>query len=166
MRRLHDDGDAHGRDFRVDRFGNLVGQALLHLQPPREHLDEPRDLAQPDHPGARDVRHVTFAEKRQQMVLAQAVEIDILDDHHLAIIDREQRVVQYLIDVGAVSTGQKPVRLLDAPGRVEQPLAGRILAHLGEQTPDQLLHRSILYLDCGRSVGAIGRCAVCQSARS
>jgi hypothetical protein len=30
---------------------------------------------------------VTLAEERQQVVLAQAVEVDVLDDHHLAVIN-------------------------------------------------------------------------------
>ena len=49
----------------------------------------------------RNVGDVALAEERQQVMLAQAVEVDVLDDHHLAIIDREQRVVQHLVDVGA-----------------------------------------------------------------
>ena len=40
-------------------------------------------------------------------MLAEAVEVDVLDDHHLVIIDREQRVVQNLIDVRVVSAGQE-----------------------------------------------------------
>ena len=38
---------------------------------------------------ARNVRDVTLAEERQQVVLAEAIEVDVLDDHHLAIVDGE-----------------------------------------------------------------------------
>ncbi len=69
----------------------------------------------------RDVRDVALAEERQQMVLAEAVEVDVLDDHHLVIIDGEQRVVEHRIDVGRVAARQEPQRLLDALRRVEQP---------------------------------------------
>ena len=48
----------------------------------------------------RNVRDVTFAEERQQVVLAQAVEVDVLDDHHLAVIDGEQRVVDDRVHIG------------------------------------------------------------------
>ena len=105
-----------------------LGQPLLHLQPAAEDVDEPRNLAEADHLVARNVGDVALAEKRQQMMLAQAVEIDVLDDHHLAVVDREQRPVQDLIDVGAVAAGEKRQRLLDPLRRIEQTLALRILA--------------------------------------
>ena len=92
---------------------------------------------------------VALAEERQQVVLAQAVEVDVLDDHHLAIIDREQRVVQHLVDVRRVPARQKLERLFDAFRRMGSPSRAGILAELREQLPDQILHPSILYLDCG-----------------
>ena len=125
MRRFHHDGDAERRDLVADRVGDLVGQPLLHLQAAAEDVDEPRNLAEADHLVARNVGDVALAEERQQVMLAQAVEVDVLDDHHLAIIDREQRVVEHLVDVGVVSAGQKLERLLDPLRRVEQPLAAR-----------------------------------------
>ena len=119
---FHHHRHAERRDLLADRVGNLVRQALLNLQPAAEHVDEPRDLAEPDHLAARNVGDVALAEERQQMVLAQAVEVDVLDDHHLAIIDREQRVVQDFVDVGLVSAGQEPERLLDPLRRVDAAL--------------------------------------------
>ena len=114
-------------------FGDLIGQPLLHLEPAAEHVDQPRDLAQADDLRARDVGDVALPEERQQMMLAQAVEVDVLDDHHLAIIDGEQRVVQYLVDVRRVPAGQEPERLLDAPRRVAQSLALGIFPELRQQ---------------------------------
>ena len=87
MRALHDDGDAERRDLLLDHLGDLMREPLLHLQPAREHVDETRNLAEADHPLLRDVGDVAFAEERQQVVLAQAVEVDVLDDHHLAVIN-------------------------------------------------------------------------------
>jgi len=40
-------------DLLVDRLGNLLGQALLNLEPPGIHVDEARDLAQADLSGLR-----------------------------------------------------------------------------------------------------------------
>ena len=57
------------------------------------HLDDARDLGQPDDPAARDVRDRGGAEERQQMVLAQRRERDVPDDHHLAVIDLEDGAV-------------------------------------------------------------------------
>ena len=71
----------------------------------------------------RDVGDVAPAEERQQVVLAQAVEVDVLDDHHLVIIDGEQRVVEHGIDVGRVAAREEPERLLDALRRVDQSFA-------------------------------------------
>ena len=66
---------------------HLMREPLLHLQPPREDVDQPRDLAEADHLLLRDVGDVALAEERQQVVLAEAVEVDVLDDHHLAVIN-------------------------------------------------------------------------------
>ena len=88
---------------------------------------------------------MALAEERQQVVLAQAVEVDVLDDHHLVIIDGEQRVVEHLVDVGAVPAGQKLVRLLHPLRRVAQSFARRIFAEVRQQLRDRVLHPSILY---------------------
>ena len=93
---FHDDGDAERGDLFADGVGDLVRQPLLHLQAPAEDVDEPRNLAQADHLGARNVGDVALAEKRQQVVLAETVEVDVLDDDHLAVVDCEQRVVEHL----------------------------------------------------------------------
>src|SRR5207249_8507730 len=42
VRRFHDDRDAERRDLVANRPGDLIGEPLLHLEPPREHVDEPR----------------------------------------------------------------------------------------------------------------------------
>ena len=86
--------------FSRDGLGDLVGHPLLQLQPAREDVDQPRNLAEADHLAVRDVGDVALAEERQQVMLAQAVEVDVAHDHHLAIIDAEQRAVQHGVDVG------------------------------------------------------------------
>ena len=88
-----------GLIFSVMVARDLVGQALLQLQPPREDVDEARDLAEADHLAVRDVGDVALAEERQQVMLAHAVEVDVAHDHHLAIIDVEQRAIEHLVDV-------------------------------------------------------------------
>ena len=77
VRAFDDDGDAQGIDLLADGVGDLAGEPLLHLQPSREHVDESRDLAESDDAALRDVRDVALAEERQQMVLAEAVEVDV-----------------------------------------------------------------------------------------
>jgi hypothetical protein len=79
-------------------FSTIV--SLLQLQAAGKDVDEPRDLAQPNHAPIRNIGDVTLAEERQQVVLAQAVEVDVPDDDHLVIIDAEQRAVEHFIDIG------------------------------------------------------------------
>ena len=50
------------------------------------------------------------------MMLAEAVEVDVLDDDHLAIIDAEERAVDDLVDVAPVSAREEGQRLVDALG--------------------------------------------------
>ena len=78
---------------RLDRLGDLRREPLLHLQPAREHVDDARDLAEADHAAVRNVGDVALAEERQQVMLAQAVEVDVAHDHHLVILDGEERAV-------------------------------------------------------------------------
>jgi hypothetical protein len=59
----------------------------MHLQPPAERIDDARQLAQPDDLRARKIGDVTPAEEREQVVLAETVVIDVLDNDHFAVID-------------------------------------------------------------------------------
>ena len=107
----------------------------------RENVSTSRGiLLKPMHPPLRNVGDVAAAEERQQMMLAQAVEVDVLDDHHLVIIDGEQGVVEDRIDVRRIPAREEPQRFLDALGRVEQPLARRVFAKLREELPDDVPH--------------------------
>ena len=94
---------------------------------------------------ARDVRDVAFSEKRQQMMLAERIEVDVLDDHHLVIIDGEQRVVQDVIDVCAIPARQESQRLFDTRGRAREPFTVGVFTELDQEAPDQILHPRILH---------------------
>ena len=96
---LHDDRHAKRIDLFANRFSDLARQALLNLKPAAEDVDQPRSLAETNDFVSRDVCDVTFAEKRQDMVLAQAVEIDVLDDAISLHLDREQSAVEDLVDI-------------------------------------------------------------------
>ncbi len=76
-----------GAIFCLDRLGNLSRHPLLELQPAREHVDEPGNLAESDDSAVGDVRDVTLAEERQQMVLAQTVVVDVAHDYHFTVVD-------------------------------------------------------------------------------
>ena len=63
---------------------------------------------------ARDVRDRGRPEERQQVVLAQRVERDVLDDDHLAVVDVEDRVVDEPLGVDVIAGGQLGVHPVDA----------------------------------------------------
>ena len=97
-----------------------------------------------------NVGDVALAEERQQVVLAQAVEIDVLHDHHLAVVDGEQCVVEDFVDVHAVAAREELERLFDALGGVEEPFAARIFSELGKELPYERLHYPEFYARNGR----------------
>src|SRR4029077_5477353 len=92
---------AGGLDRIHDHPGDLLGQALLQLRPPRVHVDQPGQLAYAEHPAAGDIADMAAAEERQHVVFAQAVDLDVPDDDHAAGLLREARAVDQLLYVGA-----------------------------------------------------------------
>src|SRR5215204_3318827 len=88
MSGLDHDTDAGRVELRLERFRDLYGEPLLHLQSSCKCIDDSWNLAEADHFLVRQIPHVHLAEERQQMMLAHAEEIDILDDHHLVVFDR------------------------------------------------------------------------------
>src|SRR5262249_10054568 len=84
MRALHHHADAERIDLLVDDLRDLIGEALLDLQAATEGIDDARDLAEANDAVAWEIRNVTLAEEGQQMMLAQAIEVDVLDNHHFA----------------------------------------------------------------------------------
>src|SRR5262245_37872525 len=141
MRGFHDDGYAQRFQLAGQRFGDFSSEPLLHLQPPREHVDDAWDLAQSDDFPVRDVRHVALAKERQQVMLAEAVHVDVAHHHHFVVVHGEERAVDDFVDVCLVAAGQKPERLVDTSRRFEEPLARRILAELCQQLPNEFLHQ-------------------------
>ena len=77
----------------------------------------------------------------KQVVLAQAVEGDVLDDHHLAVVDLEDGVVDQPIGIDPVAGGQLAVHAPHARGCCGQALAIRILAHLEQDLAHGRLDR-------------------------
>jgi hypothetical protein len=67
------------------RVGDLRRQPLLHLRPPGEALDQPGELAEADDLAVGQVRHVRPTGERQQVVLAERVELDVAQQHDLVV---------------------------------------------------------------------------------
>src|SRR5687767_4156247 len=172
MGALTNDRHAQWIDFLENLLGNLIRHPLLDLQTSRKHVDQPWNLAQTDHMTPGNVGDVALPEKRQNVMLAKTVEINVLDDDHLVVIDGEQCAVEDGVDIGVVTAGQEPERAFDALRGADESFAGWIFAQLGEQAPDQILHDRIVTVSealpfsrpwrLRRLTGhGVPRCAVC-----
>src|SRR5262252_4415901 len=74
MLRFHHDRDTARLQYLLDRTRDLRGQVLLRLQAPRVHVDQPRQLGEPDHPFDRSIGDVRLAVERHHVVLAMRME--------------------------------------------------------------------------------------------
>ncbi len=126
---LDDHTHPAGPDDLLDGHGDLGGELLLDLQPARVHVHDAGDLRKTDHLAVRQVGHVRLADEGQHVVLAERVELDILDDHHLVVFRGKYRLVHDLFQGLPVTLGQELNRLRCPLRRLEQPLARHVLAH-------------------------------------
>ena len=76
----------------VNGLGDLRGHGFLRLEAAGEHLDHAGELAEAHDTSTRDVGDVHLAEEGQQVVLAQAVHLDVLYQHHVAVALGEERI--------------------------------------------------------------------------
>ncbi len=120
--------DAGGVGHLLDRLGDFPGEIFLDLQAPGEHVDNPGDLRQPQHLAGWNVGDMGLADEGQQMMFAQRVQLDVLDDHHLVVIRGEQCTVDHAFDTFGVAVTQV-LHGLGCPFRgVQQTLAIRVFA--------------------------------------
>ena len=120
--------DATGIGRIHDRFRNLLRQSLLNLQPACIHIDDASDFGQAQHLARRQITDVTIPEKRQYVMFAQRVKLDVLDDHDFVQVRIEQRIVDYGIDVLLVSSREELNGICGALWRPNQAIASFILA--------------------------------------
>ena len=77
-----------------------------------------------------------FAEKRQQVVFAQAEKFDVFYHHHFIVRDAECRAVQNLIHALVITAGQKLQRFFVALRRLAQSFAVGIFADQADNFSD------------------------------
>src|SRR5262245_28435944 len=126
----------------------LLGHALLHLRPVRQHLDNSRQLAQPDDAPLWQIANVRLAHERQEMVFAHAGKFDVLDDHDLIVLLREALAEEFA-RVGVQPTEQLGVHAGDASRSIAQALAVGVLADRDKDLTDgrldaRLVNRLVL----------------------
>src|SRR4029077_20814621 len=107
-------------------------------------------LAESDYFSLRQIADVAAAEKREHVVLAQAVERDVLDQHHLVVVLVKDGASDDVGGAHTVAVGQLAQRSSNSVGSVTKALSARILAQLREQLLDQLTH-PIDWLDLGHA---------------
>ena len=123
MARLHDDGDALGLEDLHDGVGDFLGQAFLDLEAARVHLGDAGELGEADDGVGGDVANVhlqimglaigcarggtetCLAGKGYEVVLAQTVNFDILDNNHFVVALVEKRIVYDVFHVDLVALG-------------------------------------------------------------
>src|SRR3989454_871682 len=123
------------------RVRHLVGETLLHLEPAGKHLDHPWDLGETDQATVRQVGDVGPAEKGQQVVLAQRVDLDVAHADQVLVPLAVQRVTDHVRDGHVVAAGEPFERGLDAGRRLPEALPARVLAQLVEYFAHETFER-------------------------
>ena len=130
---LDHDADALRLELTLEPVGDLGREPLLDLQRARVVLDDARELRQPDDLVVGQVGDVRHADERQQVVLAERVEVDLAGHDQLVVVAvvRERRGVEGLrrqlldVRVDHAPRGLRERPVLDVRAeRLEQFLGG------------------------------------------
>ena len=134
MLRLDHHCNATGFQDFVDGSGDLGGEVLLGLQPPRKDVGEPRQLRQSDHTLDRRIGDMRPAIERHHVMLALRGKLDVTDQHEIVISGRlAESAIQHLRRAQMVALIKFVERLHDPPRRIEQTLTGRVFADIAQQ---------------------------------
>ena len=80
----------HHHSERIECILNTVfdlrGKSFLYLQASRIDIHYTGYLAKPGNPSVGNIGNMYFSKEWQHVVLAERIEINIFDDHHLAVI--------------------------------------------------------------------------------
>ncbi len=96
------------------------------------------NLGKADHLSGWHVGHMHAAQERQHVMLAQAVKLDIADDHHLVIADIEQGSIDDLFRICAVAAEQFCVHACNTPRGIEQAFPFRLFSQSRQELRDWL----------------------------
>ncbi len=87
---------------------------------------------------------MSLAEERKQMMLAHREELNVLHDHHLVIIDVEERIVENVRDVHRITAREELHGLLHALRCAHQSIARGVFAKTYEQFAIEILRRDTI----------------------
>jgi hypothetical protein len=125
---FEDNGDTFGFEDGFQGIADLLCEALLRLQSPRKHIDDPGDLAEADDVFIRHVTDVYLADKWQEMVFAEAIALDIGDDDHAVGFGRKHRAIDNGLEILAVAFCEELERFGSTLGGFEEPCTLRVFA--------------------------------------
>ena len=107
MLRFKDDSDALRWNEFLDGGCDISGHAFLNLQAACKNFDQARKFGEADHLIIRQIRDVALPEKWKQVVPAEAVKINVLDDHHFVGLHVEESVVQHLLWIHPITAREE-----------------------------------------------------------
>lgn len=141
-------GTGHNHSFRTEflhhNLADLRCHALLNLQAARIEINQPGELAEADCLSVGDISHGYFAEKRQDVVFAQGIELYVLDNDHARAFVSENSVVNQFVGILPVAACGVGYGLGRAHGGLYEALASDIFS---EQAYDGLIVPGD-FLDC------------------
>src|SRR5262249_28082775 len=106
----------------------------------RENINNARDLRNANYFSIGNVSDVSPADKRQQVMFAHRIELDVFYENDLACFGAEDCAIDDLSEVLAVSIREK-LKRTRGPGRCsEQPFALRIFADRLQQIAESFFH--------------------------
>src|SRR5262249_50278370 len=97
------------------------------------------ELGNSEDAAAGDVADVAASEERQHVMLAEAVDLDVLADDHAVGPLREDRAVDQFFCIGLVAGSEEAQRLGHPAGRALETFSGGILSEVHEDLADELL---------------------------
>jgi len=128
MHGLDDHADPTGLEHLLDRAGHLLGEPLLHLQAPGEDLDEPRQLREPNDLAGGNVGDVDLTEKREHVVLAQRIHLDVAHHDHALVPLLEDGIPDDVGGVERVAPREPRERLRDTLRSLDQAVTRGVFA--------------------------------------
>jgi len=109
------------------------------LEPLRIDIDEPRELRDADDALVRQIGDMRPADDRRDMMLAMALETDVLQDDHLVVaIGLFEGALELLDRIGLIAGEKFLVSACHATGRAAQALPRRIIAGPAQQNAHRL----------------------------
>src|SRR3979411_3197457 len=87
---------------------------------------------------------MSLAEERKQMMLAHGEELNVLHNHHLVIVNVEERIVENVRDIHRVTACKELHGLLHAFRCAHQPIARGVFADAYEQFAIEILRRDAI----------------------